>query len=173
MRELNLLPYSYKEQQLRRSFYRNILASVILAICVIILSLYFPMRQLSSLERQSKNYQQRVASFQPILAEGDRLRKQLDELNSYINKVTSLTSTKIIVVDKIRGLQAFIPQDVYFNNLNYSDGTINISGITTNYSSISEFAANLQMSENYRNTKITNINFDEQANSYTFSIIIK
>lgn len=173
MTELNLLPYSFKEKRRKYLLYQNVISVAILLICGVFISVYYPMNELSSLKKQSTQLKAQVASYQPILAEGDRLRKQLDELNSYINKVTALTSNKVIVVDKIRGLQAYIPQDIYFNSLNYSNNIITINGITTNYESISEFAANLQMSENYMDTKITNINYDKVEKTYTFSIIIK
>lgn len=173
MTELNLLPYSFREKRKRRLFYQNVIGIIIIFLCVMFISLYYPLNELSGLKKQADSLKRQVDSYQHIIIESNNLRKQIDELNSYINKVTALTSNRIIVVDKIRGLQAYIPQDIYFNSLNYNSDVITINGVTPNYQSISEFTANLQMSQNYMDTKITNINYDKAEKSYTFSIIIK
>lgn len=173
MTELNLIPYSLKKKRRNRLKYTKYICYGILFLCILFWGLYFPMGTLNRLKTEVSSLKEQAKSYESITREGESIKNDIDTLNKFVNKVNGLTNNKVIVVDKIRGLQAYIPQDVVFNDLTYAGGIISITGEASNYSSISEFTANLQMSQNYSGAKLSNINYDKLKNTYSFSLTIK
>lgn len=173
MTELNLIPYSLKKKRRNKLRYTQYICFGILFLCMLFWGLYFPMGTLNKLNLQVNSLQEQAKDYESIASEGQSIQNDINTLNKFINKVNGLTTNKVIIVDEIRGLQAFMPQDLTFNNLNYSAGVISINGEATSYSSISEFAANLQMSQNYSGAKLSNITYDKLNNLYNFTLIIK
>lgn len=173
MTELNLIPYSIKKKRRNKLIYIQYISLGIVILCILFFGVYFPMGKLSKLKTEVASLKKQAYSSQGIIEEGQNFRNQINNLDKFINKVNELTTNKVIVSDKIRGLQAFIPQDIIFNNLNYSGNIVSINGEALKYNSISEFAANLQMSQNYSGARISNINYNKMNNSYNFSLIIK
>ena len=89
----------------------------------------------------------------------------------------SLTKQTIKVTNKIKNFEKYIPSAISLTGITYVKGIITITGNSTNYNSISAFAANLQMSTEYPLAKIQNINnagnqTDIKVKEYTFTIQI-
>jgi Tfp pilus assembly protein PilN len=173
MTELNLIPYSLKKKRKNKLMITQYVCVGILILCVLFLGLYYPMNTLSGLRAKEELLKIQVTPYQSMINEEQSIKNDISVLNKFISKVNALTSTKVSVVDRIRGLQALIPLDIVFTSCNYSNNIISISGLATKYSSISEFAANLQTSQNYSGAEILNINFDEANNNYSFSLTIR
>lgn len=173
MKELNLLPYGMKDKRKKNFLYKQYIGIGIIILCVLFIGIYFPMGKLSRLKTKEAALEQQVKTYEVMIDKGQKMKLDIDNLNKYVNKVKELTDNKIIVADKIRGLQAFLPKDLSFNSLSYTDGAIAVNGQATKYASISELTANLQMSTNYSNAKISNITHDKINNTYSFALIIK
>jgi len=80
-----------------------------------------------------------------------------------------LIKKAVKVTPKIKNFEKYIPKDVVLTNLTYSKGIINIAGTSTNYNSITAFAANLQMSKEYPLARIIKI---DSSVGYIFTIMI-
>lgn len=173
MAELNLIPYRIREQRRKRFLFKQYIYIAIIIFCLLFFGLYFPMGTLSGLENKSNSLKQQISVYQVTINENQSLSNQINTLNKYISEVNGLTINKISVFDRVRGIEAYIPLDIIFDSLVYDTNLITINGAASNYSSISEFAANLQMSKDYCNSKINNINYDSTNKLYKFTLTIR
>lgn len=73
--------------------------------------------------------------------------------------------------EKVYNLKNHKPEDVIFQSLVYNGGDYTISAVTTNYESISAMTAMLQMSNEYRGSRIKDVKLKDQK--YTFTIVIR
>lgn len=172
MAELNLVPFSLKEKRRKKHFFRQYLSLGIVILCILFFGIYFPMGTLSKLNANADSLYLKVASYEDVINERESIKVAIDFFNKYANKVTSLTANKVMVADRIRGLEAYIPKEIIFDNISYNNTLITIQGNSSDFNAISEFSANLQMSQNYSKAEISNISFNKGDNTYTFSLNI-
>lgn len=159
MAELNLLPKHLKEKRQQRVKIRNIIIFGLLGLSVFIYFLYIPFIQLLKVRVEEGKYKKQADAMngKAIVENNEMLKKEIDMYKQYIDKVDYLTKSKIIVTDNLRELEPYVPKDVVFDSLAYSKIGITIDATAQKMDSISEFAANLQMSNNYKDVRISSI----------------
>jgi Tfp pilus assembly protein PilN len=172
MGELNLIPYDLKEKRsnkLKQIKYGLIGAGILI---VLIIAMAIPRFELFMLQKQQNTLEFEISSGNSVLAENKKIILQIQNINQYVNKVEQLSKQRVIVGSRSKGIGKYMPGDISLQRLEYSTGIITITGSTKNYNSISELVTNMQMSEEYSQAVITNINYDKQHDMYTFSVTI-
>jgi Tfp pilus assembly protein PilN len=177
MSELNLIPYELKIKRVKRIKRINYISSGIIVFAILFAIIYIPKLYLNKLISDELDLEAKISTNTKIVKENQKLLANIKGFNLYNKEVDLLTTQKEKVTYKIKNLEKYIPVDVSLTAITYSKGTIMISGVSTNYNSISAFAANLQMSKEYPIAKINNINSSDnqsaiQAKGYTFNIAI-
>jgi Tfp pilus assembly protein PilN len=172
MAQLNLIPYSIKIKRENKKKYIRTVFLIILILFIMLGGLYFPYATSKSFKNKEDNLKRQVDKQAYILTERDNLNTQITSISSYINNVDILIKNKAFTYNLIKGLQNSVPKDVVFSTLSYSGSVVTISAKAKTYNSPSEFVANLQTTQLYKNAKLLNINVDEKSNVYIFSVKI-
>lgn len=175
MSELNLIPYSIRDKKDRNQKKRQYFMLGIVGIFFLLFLLFLPEAQFLRVKKQEASYKKQLEALnvEKLNTEYDEIKKEIGSLNQYIEKVDNLTKNKISSCGRIEALESYIPLNVVVDNLVYNDKEMIINGTSTGMQSASEFAANLQMSGNYKDVRITNVNLnnqDEKAEIYKFTI---
>jgi Tfp pilus assembly protein PilN len=173
MSELNLIPYRIKEQRRNKYRVRQYLASGIIVFCVLFFGLYFPMMTLHSLQSEESYLKSQIDAQQTVISENETLKTQTEQLKHYVDQVTKLDLGEGSAMDRVKGLEQFMPKEIRLVWLNYSASEVSMEGTSTGYSQIGEFAANLQMSDQYQSAVITEIQRDDSASGFRFLLTIK
>lgn len=175
MRELNLIPYELKEKRDKEiSGYKAAFYGII-AIFIIVIMIYIPKLVLNHYISEKNQLKLTVDSNNNINKEQGSLLNAINSYKTYTEKINSIEKEKVLLSDKISGIQKFVPKDLTIKTLNYNNKIITINGSTNNYNSISEFAANLQLSDNYKNSRINSITSSSGeggSSSYDFTIVV-
>lgn len=170
MGELNLIPYDIKKKKNENFKIRQYVASLLIILVLLFTGIYYPKAHLNSLKNKAANLDAEVIKGSKVLAENIRGKEEVANIKAYSDKVEMLTKQRIIASTKLQGLQKYISLDISLTTLYYGKGTIKITGTAKKFNSISEFAANLQMSKEYNKSAISNIKYN--ISDYTFTINI-
>lgn len=174
MSELNLIPYELKAKRANVLRVRKYISYAIIIFSVFVFIVFIPKGYLMVLKANEVKIDQKIANNSKLILENKKLLSDMKNYKMYNDKVDLITKQKINVTAKIKNLSKYIPKDVYLSNINLSKGTINLTGATSNYNSISIFTANLQTSKEYKNSRIQNITGSDanKLGKYQFSIVI-
>lgn len=174
MSELNLIPYELKAKRANVLRARKYISYAIIIFSVFVFIVFIPKGYLAILQSKEVKINQKISNNSKLITENKKLLADMKNYKMYNDKVDLITKQKINVTGKIKNLSKYIPKDVYLSNINLTKGTINLTGATSNYNSISIFTANLQMSKEYKNSKIQNITSSDsnKLGKYQFSIVI-
>lgn len=158
MYELNLIPYELKakRKKIKNVIELSSIAVVILIIFAVILVV--PRVILMTLENEEKTIIEKIAGDSHILTENANLLKESDSYKVYIDKVDTMKKEQVLVSDKVKGIDKSAPQKVIITEITLAKGLLTIAGDTENYTLIAAFVANLQLTPEYRNSKITSVN---------------
>lgn len=174
MSELNLIPYELKAKRANVLKFRKYISYAIIVAAIFVFIVFIPKGYLMLLNSRENAITQEISDNSKTILENKKLISDMENYKMYNDKVDLITKQKVNVKDKIQNLSKYIPKDVYLSNINLANGNINLTGVTSNYDSISIFTANLQMSQEYKNAKINNINTNgsNESGKYQFSIAI-
>lgn len=173
MGELNLVPYELKQKKISKIQQKKYILYGVFGLILLLVAIAAPELRFYMLNREKASLEAQIAAGAAILNESNQIKNQIDSINQYTSKVDLLSKQRVIVSSRVKGLSSYVPQDIVFKTLGYSNGIISITGATKNYNSISELGANLQMSKDYKKATISNINYNQQIGEYTFSITIE
>lgn len=157
MRELNLIPYELKEKRNKDVSILKATVSIIIFIMILFVLLYIPNHILNTYKLKESQLKLKVSSNSGINVEKENLSSEIKNYKNLNVKIDTIKSGKVISSDKIRGIQKSVPGDITLSVLTYNKNSIVINGFTGNYNSISEFVANLQQTDDYKNSRINNI----------------
>lgn len=103
--------------------------------------------------------EENIARYGEIINRNKELKSENANMEYFINRINGIkdnTSKTSMILSK---LNTYVPREINFVNLSFSDtGSINIVGESDTYNAISEFLANLEMSNDFSNAKISYIN---------------
>lgn len=176
MRELNLVPYQIREKKAMELYIRNQIALGVIILCILFICVYLPKQGLNKLKNIEVNLISQIVANKNVEEESKNINKQVSNVNNYTEKIIMLTNNKIFVSKRISLLQKYIPKEVTLKTLSYNKGNLILTGASGKYNSISEFAANLQASKEFKSVELTSINNGADIRSlspnYKFSITI-
>ena len=166
MSELNLIPNELKTKRENAIKLKNYTAIGIIIFAVFFAIIYIPHIYLNKLISQEDLLTAKITSNSKVLVENTKILAEIKNYDSYIKDIDNLKKQRVNITGKIKNLQKYIPLDIILTNIDYSNSGLSLNGISTNYPSISTFAANLQMSKEYSTARIADI-IDENGNSST------
>lgn len=179
MSELNLLPLELKTKRQNTLKLKNYISIGIIILAVFFVIIYIPNLYLNKLTSEENSLTINIANNSKVFTENTKVLAEIQTYDSYIKEVDMLKKQRVNTTVKIKNFQKYIPLDVVLTNIDYSKGVLTLNGTATNYSSISVFVANLQMSKEYPSARIVNIIDDNskstntiQSGKYKFSINI-
>lgn len=171
MKELNLIPYNIRQKKEKELRLRNNTAIGIIALCILFLCVYIPKLSLAKLYGKANELQQQVNANSKVLEDNKKLTSEINDINTYINNIDSITKKRILASERIRDLQQYTPKEVVVKSITYTKNSININGTSSVYNPIAEFAANLQNSKKMSKVNIVSITYGAGINQgYSFEI---
>lgn len=100
-----------------------------------------------------------IVKYEKIIEKNTQLKSENSKMEYFINRIKSIEDSTTKTSEVLAKINTYVPKEITFMNLSFSDGgLINISGESDTYSAIPEFLANLEMSEEFSNVKISYIN---------------
>ena len=100
-----------------------------------------------------------IVKYEKIIEKNTQLKSENSKMEYFINRIKSIEDSTTKTSEVLSKINTYVPKEITFMNLSFSDGgLINISGESDTYSAIPEFLANLEMSEEFFNVKISYIN---------------
>jgi len=157
MKELNLIPYELKEKRDKEISVFKTIMYISIVIIILFPLFYIPNYVLNSYKLKESQLKSKISANAGINIEKENLSSEIKKYKDINAKIDSIKNQKIISSNRIRGIQKSIPTDITLSQLTYNKNSIVINGFTGNYNSISEFVANLQQTDDYKNSRISNI----------------
>ena len=100
-----------------------------------------------------------IVKYAEIVEKNTQLKAENSEIEYFINRVKNIENSTTKTSEILDKVNTYVPKEITFMSLSFSNsGSINISGESDTYSAIPEFLANLEMSEEFSNAKISYIN---------------
>lgn len=171
MSELNLLPYDMRVRKNGQLGTKQIIAVAIAATVIVGSAIAVPVIKVRSLEKKGAMLQEYVNRNVSVLEENENLKKQIDDIESYVSAVDSTKNSRTLAAGIVRNIEKYIPGQVVLTSLSYTNGTIQISANSSDYNAICEFSANLQTSDDFTGSVINSITKGTDT-GYTTSITI-
>lgn len=176
MRELNLVPYEIRFKKERELKIRNYIAGAAILLCVLFVGVYVPKLRFISLKNKEAELKQQIELKSSIMNENQKINSEINNINIYTDKINVITKDRVLVSNKIESIGKYIPQDINLFSLNYDNNSVTLNGTTKTYSSVAEFAANLQSSKEFKSVELSTINGEgvnnESTSKYNFTVVI-
>lgn len=100
-----------------------------------------------------------IVKYAEIIEKNTQLKSENSKMEYFINRIKNIEDSTTKTSEILAKINTYVPKEITFMSLSFSDsGSINISGESDTYSAIPEFLANLEMSEEFSNAKISYIN---------------
>ena len=100
-----------------------------------------------------------IVKYAEIIEKNTQLKSENSKMEYFINRIKNIENSTTKTSEVLAKINTYVPKEITFMSLSFSDsGSINISGESDTYSAIPEFLANLEMSEEFSNAKISYIN---------------
>lgn len=100
-----------------------------------------------------------IVKYAEIVEKNTKLKAENSQIEYFINRVKNIENSTTKTSEILAKVNTYVPEEITFMSLSFSNsGSINISGESDTYSAIPEFLANLEMSEEFSNAKISYIN---------------
>ena len=100
-----------------------------------------------------------IIKYAEIIEKNTQLKSENSKMEYFINRIKNIENSTTKTSEILAKVNTYVPKEITFMSLSFSDsGSINISGESDTYSAIPEFLANLEMSEEFSNVKISYIN---------------
>ncbi len=100
-----------------------------------------------------------IVKYAEIVEKNTQLKAENSQIEYFINRVKNIENSTTKTSKILAKVNTYVPKEITFMSLSFSNsGSINISGESDTYGAIPEFLANLEMSEEFSNAKISYIN---------------
>lgn len=111
-----------------------------------------------------------IAKYNEIVQKNNQLKSENSEMEFFINRVKNIESSTTKTSEILSKVNSYVPKEITFMSLSFSDsGSISITGESDTYDAIAEFLANLEMSKEFNNAKISYINPVEKTIQVSYS----
>ncbi|WP_238907173.1 pilus assembly protein PilM [Clostridium sp. YIM B02506] len=173
-KELNLLPYNLKLNDLRGKKKAVYVASIIFTLVVFLGGIGYLKGKEMYLNSSKDKLINKINSNQENVDKLNTLENDISLYNSHIEKVKVLNEQKDKKTDDlIRDIQKLIPGEVTVSSFSITGSNISISGASSNYDKISEFWANVREDARFKDSHIASITKGEASSSFTLEILVQ
>lgn len=172
MAELNLIPYELRSKKKLGYTGREMAKIVIIFSFVLFFAILVPLGKLIFLKNKEKVLMKEISSKEYQLQESEELSRKITSYKRHINMVEEISRQKQTIADKVKTIEKYMVSDVVISNLSAGKGTISIIANSKSYNSLCVFVANLQESKEYKEARLSGINFNADKLNYTAAITI-
>ena len=161
---LNLSPKTIKKEKDKANIDR-VLVRVPILILIAIIAIVTPFLVINKIiTKEIANIDADIARYNEIVVKNQQLQSEISKMEYFINRIKDIDNSTSNTSEIISKLNTYVPKEITFEGFSFTDsGLINISGKSSTYSAIPEFLANLEMSEEFCNAKISYINPIEET----------
>lgn len=161
---LNLSPKTIKKEKDKANI-DKVLVRVPILILIAIIAIVTPFLVMNKIiTKEIANIDADIARYNEIVVKNQQLQSEINKMEYFINRIKDIDNSTSNTSEIISKLNTYVPKEITFEGFSFTDsGLINISGKSATYSAIPEFLANLEMSEEFCNAKISYINPIEET----------
>lgn len=161
---LNLSPKTIKKEKDKANI-DKVLLRVPILILIAIIAIGIPFLVMNKIiTKEIANIEADIARYNEIVVKNQQLQSEISKMEYFINRIKDIDNSTSNTSEIISKLNTYVPKEITFEGFSFTDsGLINISGKSSTYSAIPEFLANLEMSEEFCNAKISYINPIEET----------
>lgn len=161
---LNLSPKTIKKEKDKANI-DKVLLRVPILILIAIIAIGIPFLVMNKIiTKEIANIEADIARYNEIVVKNQQLQSEINKMEYFINRIKDIDNSTSNTSEIISKLYTYVPKEITFEGFSFTDsGLINISGKSSTYSAIPEFLANLEMSEEFCNAKISYINPIEET----------
>lgn len=161
---LNLSPKTIKKEKDKANI-DKVLVRVPILILIAIIAIGIPFLVMNKIiTKEIANIEADIARYNEIVVKNQQLQSEIGKMEYFINRIKDIDNSTSNTSEIISKLNTYVPKEITFEGFSFTDsGLINISGKSSTYSAIPEFLANLEMSEEFCNAKISYINPIEET----------
>ena len=161
---LNLSPKTIKKERDKANI-DKVLVRVPILILIAVIAIGIPFLVMNKIiKKEIANIDADIARYNEIVVKNQQLQSEISKMEYFINRIKDIDNSTSNTSEIISKLNTYVPKEITFEGFSFTDsGLINISGKSSTYSAIPEFLANLEMSEEFCNAKISYINPIEET----------
>lgn len=161
---LNLSPKTIKKEKDKANI-DKVLLRVPILILIAVIAIGIPFLVMNKIiTKEIANIEADIARYNEIVVKNQQLQSEINKMEYFINRIKDIDNSTSNTSEIISKLNTYVPKEITFEGFSFTDsGLINISGKSSTYSAIPEFLANLEMSEEFCNAKISYINPIEET----------
>ena len=161
---LNLSPKTIKKEKDKANI-DKVLVRVPILILIAVIAIGTPFLVMNKIiTKEIANIEADIARYNEIVVKNQQLQSEISKMEYFINRIKDIDNSTSNTSEIISKLNTYVPKEITFEGFSFTDsGLINISGKSSTYSAIPEFLANLEMSEEFCNAKISYINPIEET----------
>ena len=161
---LNLSPKTIKKEKDKANI-DKVLVRVPILILIAVIAIGIPFLVMNKIiTKEIANIEADIARYNELVVKNQQLQSEINKMEYFINRIKDIDNSTSNTSEIISKLNTYVPKEITFEGFSFTDsGLINISGKSSTYSAIPEFLANLEMSEEFCNAKISYINPIEET----------
>lgn len=178
MAQINLLPWRDRlREERRREFLTIMVGFVIIAGGLIFLVDQYFNRLIDTQTARNNYLQTEIQVLDAQVAEINELRQQKEDIRARMNVITDLQGTRPVIVRIFDELVKTLPDGVYYETVQRTGNVIAIEGVAESYARITELMRNLDASEWFAATDLSEFSVIESQESpmaaqITFSLTL-
>ena len=146
--KINLLPEKLLEEKEFRSFKKNLMRTLILSVCIIVISFGLVVKKLFDKTGYMALLNSRITAMEPTVNRATRMREDIEIMKRQIRK-------KPLAIDILAEIYKVTPASIAFYLIDYeSNKSLILKGNAPSLSSIIEFMRTLENSQHFKNIKL-------------------
>jgi type IV pilus assembly protein PilN len=164
MAHVNLLPWRERlREERRREFLTIMVGFVIIAGGLIFLVDRYFTGEINMQQARNDFIRAEIALLDAQVAEINQLRQQKEDIRARMNVITDLQGTRPVIVRIFDEMVRTLPDGVFYEEVQRTDNVIAVEGIAESYARITELMRNLDDSEWFEATDLSEFSVIESA----------
>lgn len=164
MAHINLLPWRERlREERRREFLTIMVGFVIIAGGLVFLVDRYFNGEINMQQARNDFVRGEIALLDAQVAEINQLRQQKEDIRARMNVITDLQGTRPVIVRIFDEMVRTLPEGVFYEHVERTEDVIAVEGIAESYSRITELMRNLDDSEWFEATDLSEFSVVESA----------
>lgn len=164
MAHINLLPWRERlREERRREFLTIMVGFIIIAGGLIFLVDRYVNGEINMQQARNDFIRAEIALLDAQVAEINQLRQQKEDIRARMNVITDLQGTRPVIVRIFDEMVRTLPEGVFYEEVQRTGNVIAVEGIAESYARITELMRNLDDSEWFEATDLSEFSVIEDA----------
>ncbi|MBL6746291.1 MAG: PilN domain-containing protein [Pseudomonadales bacterium] len=164
MAHINLLPWRERlREERRREFLTIMVGFVIIAGGLVFLVDRYFNGEINMQQARNNFVRAEIALLDAQVAEINQLRQQKEDIRARMNVITDLQGTRPVIVRIFDEMVRTLPDGIYYEQVQRTEDVIAVEGIAESYARITELMRNLDDSEWFEATDLSEFSVVESA----------